>query len=354
MTRHFAAILILLAVWPGSVSAQVRPFVFGQDERVSFKPDGSYFFNHTDPDLVFEAQVAPDLQIVGNVAQQLTKVLSPTSAPTVRAYAVFATPMFRIRMFDEDSNPVRTPSYMPKVSAQVAWFKSMARDDQKGPERYEQPVRMLLLHFVPFGHHSNGQNGCLFVGQERPECEPKQTSVPYTAALNTNDGSFSTNYLRAGVGYRRMYPTGKNDEIEDPASVTKREWGVGATVEFNPKGYVGGALSDQLRLTYGATRFEIDADYAKRDLTIWKLTCGRAQASATFRYIHGAEFDLKYGGAAEVFCLPKRWGGSGLFLRYVNGQDYYNINFFQRIQRLQFGVTFDQMKFLMFALPSTG
>ena len=109
---------------------------------------------------------------------------------------------------------------------------------------------------------------------------------------------------------------------------------MGATVEFNPKGYVGGALSDELRLTYGATRFEIDADYAKRDLAVWKLTCGRAQASATFRYIHGAAFDLKYGGAAEVFCLPKRWGGSGLFLRYVNGQDYYNVNFQQRIRRL--------------------
>src|SRR5688500_1692057 len=33
MTRHFAAILILLAVWSGTLSAQVRPFVFGSDER---------------------------------------------------------------------------------------------------------------------------------------------------------------------------------------------------------------------------------------------------------------------------------------------------------------------------------
>ena len=42
MTQRFAAILVLLAVWSGTVSAQVRPFVFGLDERVSFKPDGSY------------------------------------------------------------------------------------------------------------------------------------------------------------------------------------------------------------------------------------------------------------------------------------------------------------------------
>src|SRR5687768_5192172 len=56
MTRHFGVILILLAVWPGTLSAQVRPFVFGLDERVSFKPDGSYFFNHTDPDLVFRSE----------------------------------------------------------------------------------------------------------------------------------------------------------------------------------------------------------------------------------------------------------------------------------------------------------
>lgn len=354
MTRHVTAVLFLWAMCGVAASAQVRPFVFGLDERVSFKPDGSYFFNHTDGDLVFEAQVAPDLQIVGNVAQQLSKVLSPSSAPTVRAYSVFATPMFRIRMFDEDSNPVRTPSYMPKVSVQVAWFKSLAGDKETSPERYERPVQVLLLHAVPFGHHSNGQNGCLFVGQERPDCNPKQTAAPYTAALNTDNGSFSTNYLRAGFGYRRLYPTGKNDEIEDPASVTKREWGVAATVELNPKGYVGGSLSDQLRLTYGATRVEVDADYARRDLSIWRVTCGRAQVSAVFRYLHGGLSDLKYGGAAEAFCLPKGWGGSGLFVRYVDGQDYYNVNFSQRIRRLQFGVTFDQMKFLMFALPSTG
>lgn len=354
MTRHVAAVLLVWAMGGGTAFAQVRPFVFGLDERVSFKPDGSYFFNHTDGDLVFEAQVAPDLQIVGNVADQLRKVLSPDSAPTVRAYSVFATPMFRIRMFDEDSNPVRTPSYMPKVSVQMAWFKNLAADTVKGPERYEQPVQVFLLHAVPFGHHSNGQNGCLFVGQTRPECNPKQTAAPYTAALNTENGSFSTNYLRAGFGYRRLYVSGKNDEIEDQASVTNREWGVATTVELNPKGYVGGSISEQLRLTYGATRVEVDADYARRDWSFWRITCGRAQISAAFRYLHGAPSDLKYGGAAEAFCLPKGWGGSGVFLRYVDGQDYYNVSFSQRIRRLQFGVTFDQMKFLMFALPSTG
>jgi hypothetical protein len=124
--------------------------------------------------------------------------------------------------------------------------------------------------------------------------------------------------------------------------------------EFNPKGYVGGSLSDELRLTYGATRIELDADAAVRDWTLWKITCGRAQVSGMLRYLDGAPSNLHVGGALEAYCLPKGWGGSGLFVRYVDGQDYYNVNFTQRIRRLQFGVTFDQMKFLMFALPPTG
>ena len=353
MAKRFISVISLVLGLAGPALAQVRPFVFGLDERVSFKPDGSYFFNHTDGDLIFEAQVAPDLQIVGNVAEQLAKVLG-TGSPTVRAYAVFATPMFRLRMFDEVSDPVRTPSYMPKATVQVAWFKNLAAPTAPAPARHDGPIRMFLLHVVPFGHHSNGQNGCLFVDQVRPDCEPKQTSAPYTQAVNTENGSFSTNYIRAGFGYRRLYPTGDNDEIEDPAWVTKREWGVAATMEFNPKGYVGGSLDDELRLTYGATRFEIDTDVAVRDWKFLGVTCGRAQASGIIRYLHGAPSNLRIGGAVEAFCLPKRWGGSGLFVRYVDGQDYYNINFLERIRRVQFGVTFDQMKFLMFALPSTG
>jgi hypothetical protein len=50
----------------------------------------------------------------------------------------------------------------------------------------------------------------------------------------------------------------------------------------------------------------------------------------------------------ETACLPAGWGGTGLFVRYYRGQDYYNAAFLQNISRLQFGLTFLQSRFLAF------
>ena len=59
--------------------------------------------------------------------------------------------MVKIRMFiNETSSPVRTPSYMPKVTGQLFFFK----------------LRQTRVHLWSIlgtvGHHSNGQAGCLF------------------------------------------------------------------------------------------------------------------------------------------------------------------------------------------------
>lgn len=358
MTRQVLSALAACLIVGEIAEAQVRPFVFAVDERVSLKPDGSYVFLHSDCCLVFEAQIAPDLQIVGNLSQQMSKVLA-AEKPTVRGYSLFATPMFRLRMFREESNPVRTPSYMPKVSLQFAWLKNVSNETTDVSARNDGPIRMILLHTVPFGHHSNGQNGCLLIGQVRPECEPKEQSAPFSKPFNTENGSFSTNYLRAGLSYHRLYPRGDDSpDSEDLGWTTKREWNIGASAEFNPKGFVGGSLSDELRLVYGDKRFEVDAEYAIRDqkipLPFTTFTCGRAAVAVKGRYINGTLPNLRFGGSAEALCLPKGWGGTGVFVRYVNGQDYYNLNFATRLNRIQFGVTFGQPKFLMFAIPSTG
>ena len=53
--------------------APVGPFVFLVDDKVSLKPDGSYLFQHTDGDLVFEAQIAPDIRIVDNFGRALDR-----------------------------------------------------------------------------------------------------------------------------------------------------------------------------------------------------------------------------------------------------------------------------------------
>jgi hypothetical protein len=337
----------------GATFAPPGPFVFLDGDKVSLKPDGSYLFQHTDGDLVFEAQIAPDVRILDNFSRTLSRVLN-TDKPRVFAYSVFGTFLTRLRMFDEESNPVRTPSYMPKATIQLAWLKnrSSATHDQ---ERLRGPIEMWLVNTIPFGHHSNGQNGCLFESQTRVngECEPQSPTATEPEDVNVENGSFSTNYIRIGLEYRRLYPNG--DDPVDTRAVTRREWGIGASVELNPTGYIGGSISDTLRPLYGPTRFRLTADVVSSNwqrLHIWpgrRVNCGRAWVDGSLMFISGAASSVDtVTTSVEAACLPAGWGGAGLFVRYYRGQDYYNAAFLQNINRLQFGVTFLQGKFLAF------
>jgi hypothetical protein len=328
------------------------PFLFLEDDKISLKPDGSYLFQHTDSDLVFEAQIAPDVKIVDNFRGALDNALD--SKKRHFAYTVFGTFLTRLRMFDEASNPVRTPSYMPKATIQLAWMKNVSdRDPEAEPVEFiKGPIDMWLVNVIPFGHHSNGQNGCLFVQQTRidGECQPQPPPSANPEDVNRENGSFSTNYIRMGLEYRRMYLVG--DYPDELRAVSQREWGIGGSLELNPSGYIGGSISDTLRPLYGPTRYRITADVVAgnwRFPVLRKVNCGRAWTDASLTFITGAAPTVDtVATSIEAACLPEGWGGAGVFVRYYRGQDYYNAAFLENINRLQFGLTFLQGKFLAF------
>ena len=57
------------------------------------------------------------------------------------------------------------------------------------------------------GHHSNGQDGCLFADEIRVpdgECVAALPSQSGPRPINKRDGSFSTNYVRVGLDYERL------------------------------------------------------------------------------------------------------------------------------------------------------
>jgi hypothetical protein len=105
------------------------------------------------PKLWFEGSVAPGI------------VLAQTSW-----LAAVVTPKIIVRMLREPSEPVRTPSYMPRVS--VFFFR-------RGPTA--DSVRYWIVNIV---HHSNGQEKPLFNRD---------------GTVNDSSGNFSTSYIEAGV-----------------------------------------------------------------------------------------------------------------------------------------------------------
>jgi hypothetical protein len=57
---------------------------------------------------------------------------------------------------------------------------------------------------------------------------------------------------------------------------------------------------------------------------------------------------LSFSVYPQFSCFPWENGGWGFFVRFYSGQDYYNIGFLERINRLHFGATFNQSGFFRF------
>ena len=173
---------------------------------------------------------------------------------------------------------------------------------------------MWLADIIPFGHHSNGQNGCLFTSQARDvngDCV--EIVPPQPPAINKIDGSFSTNYVEATLHYGRLHLD--SDEAPEGEDATRWEWRAGAGFQLNPKGYVGGSIDDELSAIYGPTRVIFEGMAARRGS--WR--CGRLQADLRVQYIHDAPDSVPDATTqAEVACFPARWGGAGLFARFYH------------------------------------
>lgn len=344
MKPWLVALVVFVATAPAL--AQDSAFILGTADRPVIRPDGTYVLNHIhDSDLVFEAQIAPRIIILDSIGKAARSVLESESG--VWGWSLAASPMVRLRMFHEASSPVRTPSYMPKGVVQFARLRNLSRAADED-DRFKGPVEMWLIDTIPFGHHSNGQDGCLFQSQTRDAAETcVETGPPEPKAINKTAGSFSTNYVEAGLHYGRMHLVAR-DEV--PEYGTKWEWRTGAVVQLNPKGYLrAGAIDDELADIYGRTRFSLEAIAARRQS--WR--CGRLEGQVRLQYIHDRPAGVpSVTSIAEVSCLPATWGGTGLFVRVYRGQDYYNLGFAERITRLQFGVTLQQAPFLSFRIPS--
>ncbi len=332
--------------------AQDTPLVAQSGTRPLIRPDGTYVFQHIpNSDLVFEAQIAPRIIIIDSIGRATRNVLAG-GKPAVWGYQISASPMVRLRMFSETSNPVRTPSYMPKATVQLARFRNLSPlDDTDEPKFNHGPVEMWLLDVIPFGHHSNGQNGCLFTNQSRDdEGECVDDVPPEERAVNKENGSFSTNYLEASIHYGRMYLDSPDESVAAAGNyVTRAEWRAGIGIQLNPEGYVGGSIKPELSPLYGPTRVLFEGMGARRDL--WR--CGRAAADLRLQYITDSPAGIpSFITRIEGSCFPRRWGGAGIFVTYYHGQDYYNLGFAEKVSRLQFGITMQREQFLSFKASS--
>jgi hypothetical protein len=317
--------------------------------------EGTEVFTPLRKDVVFEADIFPHLVAFQNFADVIDLDKQDEEGVQTMGVVISGTPAVRLRMFEERSRPVRTPSYMPRGNFQFIWAGNVREVVQvartaaataavKAPA-FRLWVPLFEAHAI-IGHHSNGQNGCTFDDEvliesaidEANECVLKPTAVPGAdpadRPINTMDGSFSTNYIRTGVNFRR-------NRLDDTLRADL-EWGFRVDFEYHPRPWVDDDIED----IYGRTRSEVAGSFAAREIPV----CGkRLDLAGSLKFIAGRPDDVSprvY--LAQASCFPFRKGGWGFFIRYYHGEDYYNQGFRADIERLHVGATFNQTGFFRF------
>lgn len=227
--------------------------------------------------LVFEGQIAPDYP----VAKWGTDKSRFSGNVTI-------TPKVILKMYRIRSSPVKTPSYMPKITLQAA-YRNGSID---------------LYPFLVLAHHSNGQGGETFSDDSHHRTVP-----------NTESGSFATNYIQ--VGYFFSVP-----------AFDKNFFGI--SYEHHPVHGWWFGIDPAIEGLYSRKRIHYSYKYQGENLQI------------DFDYTDLADkHEGSRGGIVSATAKVKSpvfkksmW----FFASYYQGEDYYNIYFMDNIRQFKTGI----------------
>ncbi len=243
--------------------------------------------------LIFEGNLIPNFVIRKNKDSQLMGVF---------------TPQIIIRMYNEYSLPVKTPSYMPQITLYYSIGKKLSINN--------------FTIFGKLGHHSNGQQDPFYL--ENGE-------------VNYDSGDFSTNYIEFGV-IKTRYKKGLNAaqfystsfEIHSEKLSHEVLIGIYSLYRWNT----------QIAIFKLPHKREKDKkEYAKYSLKA-KLTWLFGDINDwNFFTFDRLIFDLTF------YYHPSFFEDIGLFAQYYHGQDYYNIYFPENRDIFRIGIMTDQFRF---------
>lgn len=239
--------------------------------------------------LIFEANLIPNFIIRENSNSKLIGVL---------------TPQIIIRMYNQYSYPVKTPSYRPQVTLYY---------------NFKESSTFKKVIFGRLAHHSNGQNDSL---------------IYYNGLLNIDSGDFSTDYIEAGYIFTNLAP--KTNAVRFFKS----------SLEFHPKNSTHELLNNSYQRwrwhnEFSAFKVPINGQNKKARMSldikttvflgnindIPTFSTDRFQMSVTYSY------------------FPKFLEDIGFFVQFYQGKDFYNVYYNQDRTMLRFGLMTDKLRF---------
>ena len=241
--------------------------------------------------LIFEANVNPSFIIRERKDSRLMAIL---------------TPQIIIRMFNEESYPIRTPSYIPQISFYYLANKKEALD--------------YLVLFGKIAHHSNGQEGDFYNADN---------------TINVQSGSFATNFLEFG-----FLKTSYSNKLKAIKTIK-------SSIELHPKEWMLQEMRGQysgLRWHNSFTSFKFplkEDDNGKAKFSL------KAETTLMLDNFNNLDFfDVNRLNASFTFYYhPKFLEDIGLFVQLYHGYDYYNINYQHQMSIIRFGLMTEILRF---------
>lgn len=244
--------------------------------------------------LWFEANLSPNFLIRKSKDSRLMGVI---------------TPQVIIRMYREESFPIRTPSYIPQITAYYKLFV--------GAEK-----KYTINLFGKIAHHSNGQDDDFYLEDGN---------------LNLLSGDFATNYFEVGL------ISTKSVRFLNAYQFFK------TSIEVYPTNWSCGELEDKYSKFRWHNMFSVfklpKTETIKKDKKT-RISL-KGEATLMFGNVKGWEdfssrrFNLSF----TLYYHPRFFEDIGLFAQLYHGMDYYNMYFNHQLDIIRFGIMTEKLRF---------
>lgn len=214
-----------------------------------------------------------------------------------------------LRMYDEFSCPIRTPSYMPRITS---YFNA------SGSKKQYEPIL-----YVSWCHHSNGQDGS-FYREDDSTC------------INTFSGDFSTNMVEIGAFMSEAVKMRGDNLLMFRCSA---EYHYQQSVELKEL-YGNYRLNNEVRVIWYPWKkshkgFSVDErNFSIRTMLKLQWIAGEMKGAPVFDA-------NRLTVSLQIAMHPLFLEQVSFFGQYYYGQDYYNIYFARTLKLVRFGILAD-------------
>ncbi|MBL0328257.1 MAG: hypothetical protein IPP64_02270 [Bacteroidetes bacterium] len=244
--------------------------------------------------LIFEGQISPDFFL------RLSKK---------RTVGLAVFPKIIIRMFNQPSMPVKTPSYMPSIlfyhQLNIPFTKQLFRF-------FSSDEQMAFMTYRAI-HHSNGQEGNYY--------------LTGTDSVNYRNGNFSTNAVEIAFSWSAVDSGRVGKSFANGRIAYERQLDIERETE--------------LRHTYYYDKISLESRFIYSEKVKAYIKYSVMWGTAKFRPRNSVDLFL-------AFKPSKKLSNFSIFMRGYIGPDYYNLYYENMLRTITLGIIADPLSIPVF------